>query len=1555
MSRRARDIAHGLLRGALALLALGLALVTALAMYLSSADGREQLARRALLAINRHIRGELTLERLATLGLGSLELRGVRVYAPAGNELVRLERVEAALSLRRLLHGELILTRLELAHGQLDLRSPTDSERGLAGAFAPRENGIVATASDERAPLELGVQRLRVDDVALALPEVAGLGALSARGLTLEASAVYGESAAIDVAALALWRDDVELATITLKGALNDQGEPSHLALQAKAGASELELASTFRYRRGDDPMHLPLDATLELRAVTAELLAHVMGDPTLAHAFHGPASLSLAATGTARALSARARLDSAGGPATLLAQLTDASRLALELSAEHFVPARVLPGAPSWPLTTTASLELTRATSERAARLVLRARSALADTPLPALALEAELWPGELRQLELTLSHETSRVSARGSLARSGRRALALDADLDLAASARLASAFGLELPAGSGRLRAALQLIQPSPEQLDVSGSLASQRIELASLRFTDWITRVAVRGPLAAPSVDLSSRWSAFERAGVALTPGWLTLRGGPRRYRLAARAGAARLGSFELSGQLERRAHASIVQLRGAGTLREQPWSIALEPSTLDDRGTLRSPGLTLTLAGQRASVRGSYGQASSTLELRLDAVDLQRVAQLVAPELGLSGSVSGRLSARGSVARPTLSLELSGEHVALRGRPALDAQVSAELNALEGRFALHGELSEARENAAPGAARLALELDAHSTFDGRRPLFAAWLEGEHRAKLELARLESDLLHEFGGVVLPARFTLGGRLELTTQRGAPSLSWQGDARLQPHAKSGTADTQQLVHRLGYDAGQLSLTLDASDAQGQWLRSSARLELLPTASDAPTVPELVRHFRRWYARLPALLERAAWQLELAAEPRTFATLQAPGELARARGWGKGSARRATGEEPSGHFELGLADVRPASVAKDCSPGHFAGQAVVHFADGNARAELSLSSGQRALGQLEASARLPYLPLVRGEPDALSALAIAARLERLPLASLPFACRQVRGSLSAQARLRDLLGAKPSAELTATLDGFSLGGDQLVDVQAKLTADAAQLTLDSELLAAGQRSRVHAMLPLVTRERWPALDRERPLRVHAELAELPLAPFVRPTGAISYATGSLSGEVTASGSAAQPKLAGKLQLNDMAFTATALAQPLSEISGEVAFDDDSVVLKGLSARDGDGVLTLDGRVNLRAGGGADARLELATRKFPLRKAGQIVATTSARLRLDTQWTREGTVANLVLREFDTWLESGAQRTGLALTPHPDVRVDTTVQAPGAPGEPTLARAKPDPETPPRTAPERTLRLVLDAGEDFWIKRADFALKINAKLQLTRTPASAPGAEPKTRIDGRVAFERGYLELLGKIFQIERGGTVRFTGNGEAIIDLTASCENRRSRQIVKVHVTGSSTSPQLTFTLNDETIDAGRAFQAIYGSQSNGNDAEEAQAQANQLLSAMTAGLVTRNLRRSLGSLAPILMVEPGAEQESTQIRAGFELDTLVPPFLRDVVTGMYVEGIFSSEAKDSQTGESQLQRGVLVELYFPYNLVTSGRYGPDTTWSIDLGWQP
>src|SRR5690606_38131717 len=108
--------------------------------------------------------------------------------------------------------------------------------------------------------------------------------------------------------------------------------------------------------------------------------------------------------------------------------------------------------------------------------------------------------------------------------------------------------------------------------------------------------------------------------------------------------------------------------------------------------------------------------------------------------------------------------------------------------------------------------------------------------------------------------------------------------------------------------------------------------------------------------------------------------------------------------------------------------------------------------------------------------------------------------------------------------------------------------------------------------------------------------------------------------------------------------------------------------------------------------------------------------------------------------------------------------------------------------------------------RLVLKSYDRFWIKRDDFAVNLSANLD---TELSGE----RVNVQGEVLIERGYLTLIGKTFDFERGGKLSFIGGEpDPVIDLTAVFNNRRTGDIVKVHITGRGSKPVIEFLVNDK-----------------------------------------------------------------------------------------------------------------------------------------------
>ncbi|HSC88220.1 MAG TPA: translocation/assembly module TamB domain-containing protein, partial [Polyangiaceae bacterium] len=599
----------------------------------------------------------------------------------------------------------------------------------------------------------------------------------------------------------------------------------------------------------------------------------------------------------------------------------------------------------------------------------------------------------------------------------------------------------------------------------------------------------------------------------------------------------------------------------------------------------------------------------------------------------------------------------------------------------------------------------------------------------------------------------------------------------------------------------------------------------------------------------------------------------------------------------------------------------------------------------------------------------------------------EHLRLETLPFVCAHARGELDARIVVNDPLGVEPSGEARLSVKGFRAAplvayegqrADETLDIVLESKVDARHVEARGELVAGPRRSTLEGRMPLRIEKGRVTVADDAPLFARVRLEHLPISPLLDPKGSISYASGTVHGGVELNGTWSDPRFNGEISLEKVGFTATDLAQPLRDVQGKLRFSEREAHIENFVALDGDGRLLLDGSAHFEKLDHVQAAFHIRTEEFPLRQMGQVVARLDFDAEVQTRVEPKETKVEIAIVEADMWIEDAKFRTGIPLDLHPDFVVDgqdadghrvasplvasTSAQSaspasaasPASPAQP----ASPASASPPATTdlpppPTRTTLLRLESRERFWIKRSDFAVNLATHLDTVIEGDEA-------NVKGDVLIERGYLTLLGKTFDFERGGKLTFIGGPtpDPVIDLTAVYDNRRTGDQVKVHITGRGSKPIIEFLLNDKKVEAGDAFGAIYGSQGTNQNAQSAPAQAAGFVGGLTAGLLATSARRELGAAAPIIMVEPGEKAGEGRVRAGFELDSLVPQFLRDVITGVYVEGIVARESANSRSSTTASQAGVrygiLLEFYYPKNFFSTAQYGPGSTWSLDLGWQ-
>ena len=286
-------------------------------------------------------------------------------------------------------------------------------------------------------------------------------------------------------------------------------------------------------------------------------------------------------------------------------------------------------------------------------------------------------------------------------------------------------------------------------------------------------------------------------------------------------------------------------------------------------------------------------------------------------------------------------------------------------------------------------------------------------------------------------------------------------------------------------------------------------------------------------------------------------------------------------------------------------------------------------------------------------------------------------------------------------------------------------------------------------------------------------------------------------------------------------------------------------------------------------------------------------------------------------------------WLNGGEVLQGIDLDPHPDI-ID-----PRVPRDRAVPASSPKPSLP--------VRISLQADDSIWVRRDDFAVKVSAKL-------GARIEDGRIFVEGPVVIRRGYLQLIGRVFELEGSSRLDFVGSDppDPVLDIRAGTKSRGQTH-VGVKISGRASAPVLEFLVDGQVVSAGEAAESLF---SGSSSAVAAASQAQSFVNGLMGGLMALTGRRELGELMPILIVDAGDETSSARVRAGFELDSLVPSFLEPVIRGVYVEGIIASGDDEQQQDTGG---GVLLELYLPHDLVTSGQYGPGETWSVDLGWEP
>ena len=289
----------------------------------------------------------------------------------------------------------------------------------------------------------------------------------------------------------------------------------------------------------------------------------------------------------------------------------------------------------------------------------------------------------------------------------------------------------------------------------------------------------------------------------------------------------------------------------------------------------------------------------------------------------------------------------------------------------------------------------------------------------------------------------------------------------------------------------------------------------------------------------------------------------------------------------------------------------------------------------------------------------------------------------------------------------------------------------------------------------------------------------------------------------GGLNGEATFGGTLGNPEGQGALVLNDLTIKNALQGVDLAEGRGRIVFVGEQVQLEAVSARGGDGRITVDGGATLSTK--PEVQLTLKAENFRLLN------------RVDRRLDASGTArlnANFDAIKLDGNFKVDRGFFDISQADAPTLSDDVVVQR-----KSVVMDAK-TPVAPPRKT-KIDVDLALDLGGDLQLKGRGINARLAGQLKLT-TPGGQLAA------NGNVSTVRGTYRAYGQDLEIDRG-QIAFTGNvSNPRLDILALRARSDPDQTVGVAITGTARSPRIKLYADPDRTDTEKLAMLVTGKSS-------------------------------------------------------------------------------------------------------------------------------
>ncbi|HSC86247.1 MAG TPA: hypothetical protein VLC09_03215, partial [Polyangiaceae bacterium] len=946
-------------------LVLGIVLLL-LAGLLFTPPGRSLLASLSLGIANRALPGTLELVELERLDFWEVSLRGVTVRDAKGEVVARAGHIRVELEPGELVHGRIVGERVTLEDVWVDLRTISESERGLVSAFVDAHAPPSPPSPSTGPPPYIRVDHISLRGGAARLPEWPQVGQLDVHELELEGSFLLdGEPSARVTSARfraeragqsLLWLDRLQ-ADWTLAS------RPSSVALAAHTEGMQLEIEGKGVAPPAAGYQDAALEAHVGLRGATALECATLLQEPSLADAFRGEVGLDLRVEGTPRHARLTLRTETAGGQLQLAARADEFSRLSATLEPQGLRLSEIRAGLPAEPLSGRLEAKLDASSPEAMSWEVALGQGRLGEVQLPELSARGVLGANELRELDVRVTDGPSRVEAKGRVGFDGSMQLQADVRLLPATLRKGAGLAGVSGPV-DGQVETRVELRREVTGLLKARGSASLRSVVYQENRVGSADAQFDVQGVPPNLRGEVLVQAKDVQAGGQRLDEARISARGGPSHYDVGVEAKSPEING---KGQLSVDVGRSDITVSGAidGNYRGSPVQAEIDETVIGTaNGSVRTEGISARLGDETLRLRGAVEPNRVDVAVQTDgAVELGRISKLLGIEPPLSGRA--RLDGRvhGTPVLPFLEVKAVLDRVTWGERPPVDGDFELKLDAQKGQLSFSGEVL-ASDRGADGWRPLELVGKLDHRFRGGRGYEKRIARGRPDGHVEIRSLDLAFVEAWAGIKLPVSGHLGATLDAGGSWESPTLDLSLRSKLQVRGDPRIIDVD----------GELTLADERwvthwalADQRGRWVALDAEAVTPRSAGrDEPLASRL--------AELPA---QGKWSVRTKVEPRSLAELpllrlldDVPPALLSA----ELEIEHEANEEPRGKAHVTLAQSEKIAAMGACQGGDLRLDAELRFAQGQWELQLGGQHRGAALFQARSQGRLALAPALTG-----------------------------------------------------------------------------------------------------------------------------------------------------------------------------------------------------------------------------------------------------------------------------------------------------------------------------------------------------------------------------------------------------------------------------------------------------------------------------------------------------------------------------------------------------------------------------------------------------